>query len=148
MSRTLALINGRLPSCVLAIVISYFGRHTNTNYEMAQDGQYGDCQNSPKFINSILTGACAGGHLDIIDLAIANGANYWNYGMVEACHYGHAEIVEYLLTLGANHINQGLVFAYYHGHMKIVDILVAHGADILGYVIANKESLGDLYILP
>lgn len=47
-------------------------------------------------------GACEGGHLDIVKLMIAHGADDWNHGLTYACISGNKEIINLIIYNGAN----------------------------------------------
>lgn len=157
MSATVSLVSARLPHCLSAIVIDYFGRSVDS-FIMAKFGQYEDCEkiptdNEPR--NTILQGACKGGHIDIVNLVlprindckwalphacfggninivnilIAKGADGWNSGLIGACQGGHLGIAEMMITYGANFWNWGLAHACFGGHIDIVHLMIAHGAD-------------------
>ena len=42
--------------------------------------------------------ACFGGHLNIVNLIIDNGANDWDVGLFGACRGGHLDIVNHMLS--------------------------------------------------
>lgn len=148
MSATALCVAGRLPKCLAALVINYFGRSTNTP-EMATFGQYEDCirtihlsrdlpkvfenacaYNWPHIVDYLIsTGmqlnyksgmACAsrGGHFDIINIMIAHGANNWDFSMIHACYYGQFEVVEFMIAKGATNWNSGLSGACVSGSKK------------------------------
>jgi len=72
--------------------------------------------------------ACRGGHMAIIELMIAKGANNWNWGLCGACRGGHMAIVELMIAKGANYWNSGLCGACRGGHTAIVELMIAKGA--------------------
>lgn len=49
----------------------------------------------------MLESSCASGHLGLINLAIANGASRWNWGLHGACRGNHPAIADLMVRLGA-----------------------------------------------
>ena len=60
------------------------------------------------YVNSGMYGAAEGGHKELVDLFIKNGANDWNDGMLGAAGGGHKELVDLFVKKGANDWNDGL----------------------------------------
>lgn len=50
----------------------------------------------------------SGGHLEIVNLMIAKGANNWDGDLGAACRGGHLEIVKLMIEKGAQNWNRGL----------------------------------------
>lgn len=72
-----------------------------------------------------LRGACFGGHLDIVNLAILNGATELSSGLRNACYNGHFEIARFLISKGANNLNLALYDACYSGNIKLVKLMIS-----------------------
>jgi ankyrin repeat protein len=79
--------------------------------------------------------ACWYGHLEVVKLLVANGANIHanqNESLKMACYYGRLEIIKLLLERGAsidgNEGDNAVSCACYYGHLETVKLLVAHGA--------------------
>lgn len=73
---------------------------------------------------NMMEGACSGGHLNLVELAIKNGRGLnWNWGMIEACKGGHRHIVQLMIDKGAYCLTFGLCSAYDAGHMEIAEML-------------------------
>lgn len=79
--------------------------------------------------NEGLSGACAGGHRDIVDMMIGYGASFWEWGLHSACEGGHLEIIDYMFEKGAEGRNGGLANACYCGQEAVVKKLIEKGAD-------------------
>lgn len=56
-----------------------------------------------------LRAACAGGHLDLVELMFAQGADEWDEGFYEACRNGHREVVDLLIKKGSPFFGLGEV---------------------------------------
>lgn len=67
--------------------------------------------------DSILYGACKGGHVDIVHLLIAKGWRNWEYGLYGAFLGGHSNLVELMLAMGAT----TYTYAMYH-YCRVGDI--------------------------
>jgi len=67
--------------------------------------------------------ACEGGHREIVDLMIEEGADDWNWGLEAACLAGHYNLVELMIEKGANDWDRGLAWAREGGHPEIVDLM-------------------------
>ena len=81
------------------------------------------------YVNSGMYGAAEGGHKELVDLFIKNGANDWNDGMRGAAIGGYKELVEFFIEQGANHWNSGMCGAAEGGHKELVDLFVKKGAN-------------------
>lgn len=95
--------------------------------------------------------AAKGGHKDIIDFFISQGANDWNGGMSGAS-YGHNELVDFFISQGANNWNTCMCIAAYNNHVDLVYLFISKGADDFdaGLRHANhtlNSSLVNLFIL-
>jgi len=76
----------------------------------------------------LLAWACENDRRETIDLAIALGADDWNYGMMSACRGGHLHIIQEMVHRGADAWNEALRFACRCYHQEIIHYLVANGA--------------------
>jgi hypothetical protein len=77
-----------------------------------------------------LCGACEGGHLAIVDLAIANGAGAWNDGLRHACLGGKRDAANRMISCGASNFIPSLWAAFKSGCVELVDDMIARGAPI------------------
>lgn len=93
-----------------------------------------------------LSGACQGGHIDVVKFMLHKGASVgdygWNIGLLEACKRGHIEIVEYMLSkynrspsllvpLTEKILNEMLVSSCAGEHPKnfeIIELIISKGA--------------------
>ena len=98
-------------------------------------------------INIGLKFACRGGHIDIVNLMIAKGANNWNYGLRHACRGGHIDIVNLMIAKGANDWNNGLYGACRGGHIDIVNLMIAKGANDWNYGLMGACRGGHIDII-
>lgn len=129
--QTTSLVSARLPTCLSAIVIDYFGRRQYA-FEMAMFGQWEDCINFAKiniWASDLIYGSCCGGYIDMIIYFLPNIKINLNLALTYACRHNKPDIVNLMISLGADGFNRGLVKACYHGHLAIAEMMVAHGAD-------------------
>ena len=52
-------------------------------------------------LNVGLSGACRGGHQDLVQMMINLGARDWNKGLSAACRGGHQDLGQWMIDLGA-----------------------------------------------
>lgn len=69
--------------------------------------------------------ACQGGHLNIVELMIENGATDIEYGFVLACDAGHLHVARFLIEKGIGDLNRAMSKTR---HPDIFDLLITHGA--------------------
>jgi hypothetical protein len=77
-----------------------------------------------------LMGACAGGHIELVQLMI-NGPNDkpdLNGALIRACTAGHLSVVQLLISLGAKDFDRALFYAVREGHMDTAMSLLEKGA--------------------
>jgi hypothetical protein len=79
---------------------------------------------------------CYYGNLDIINLIISKGVNYWNCGLAGSCRGGHIDMVNLMITKGASNMNWGFESACMGGHLNIVKLMISKGVDHLNHSIA------------
>jgi ankyrin repeat protein len=92
--------------------------------------------------NTPLMYACAGGHLDVVEILLQSGANVEDHNenghtpLMEAASAGYVNVAKVLLENGAGintHSNEfkesALTLACYKGHLEMVRFLLAAGAD-------------------
>lgn len=94
-------------------------------------------------INGGLSGACAGGHIELINQMILEGATDWNSALLFACGGGHQQIVQLLIEKGATNINDGFVVACKEGHTNIAKFLIEKGAT--NWIQAIRKAYGNLH---
>jgi len=76
-------------------------------------------------INVILIGSCEGGHVDIINKAIIDGATNFNLALKHSALGGHLEIVKVmLLQYNASDIEEALSYACLHGQHQVFQYLM------------------------
>lgn len=150
---TTSLVSARLPACLVTIVIDYFGR-TPYIIKMGKFGQYEDCQKyllscepSPFTANIIMYGACVGGYMSIIELAITYGASDWNNGLWSACKGGQVGVIEFMISRGACDFNEGMSGACKKGHLNAVKLMTDKGADNWDDALYNACYRGHLDII-
>ena len=74
-------------------------------------------------VDTGLTSAASGGHLDIVLLMLELGATNYNHSMIAAAHRGHIEIVRQMLAQGADDYNSAMTEAASQGHQNIVELI-------------------------
>lgn len=85
--------------------------------------------------DEILIEACTKGHIEVVKLAIENGANihfYNDLALRHACDVGHTDIAMLLIINGANihaEFNAPLKWSSHRGFVDIVKILLKRNAD-------------------
>jgi len=102
-------------------------------------------------VNSGMCGAAEGGHKELVDLFIKNGANNWNFGMFGAAEGGHKELVDLFVKKGANDWNHGMCCAAEGGHKDLIELFIEHGANdwnwgMRGAAQGGHKELVDLFI--
>ncbi len=78
--------------------------------------------------NNFLIDASYDGCLEIVNLMLERGANYYNTAMGWASKNDHQDIVKLMLDLGATDYNQAMINASAYGHFEIVKWMVQKGA--------------------
>ena len=81
-------------------------------------------------VNSGMYGAAEGGHKELVDLFVKNGANNWDWGMIGAAVGCHKKFVDFFIEHGAYDWNAGLFWS------KIISLkifFIDKGADNLLY---------------
>lgn len=76
-----------------------------------------------------LCGACKGGNMKTVELAIYNGAVITRKAFHNACASGNIKLIYYLIDNGANDWNDGLNGACEKGHIEIIKIMIDRGAN-------------------
>jgi hypothetical protein len=93
-----------------------------------------------KDINSVLAGACAGGHEELALEAAQMGASEFGRGLEIACEKGHKEIALLMIQKNAGMQNWalegGLEKACISGNKELALLLIDEGADWEGGVIS------------
>lgn len=137
-TQTTSLISVRLPTCLSAVVIDYFGR-ARFSIHAAQLGQYEDCCDHIHQEKLVLYGACRGGHIDIVTLCFSQteDINTINIGLENACMGNHIDVIKLLIAHGANAWDRGLLFACQHGSKQAAELMIARGATMLNLGLAQ-----------
>lgn len=100
--------------------------------------------NTNKFFDQGLRGACGGGQEEIINLMIEKGATDWDWGLSAVCYKGpknHEKIVEMMIAKGAMNLQFSFRSACAGGNKKIAELMIEKGAIITEAVLSN--SFGD-----
>jgi hypothetical protein len=105
-------------------------------------------ENGAKVMNYGLCGACRGGHSTIVQWLIDKGANNWNWGLYHACQGGHRGIAQWMIDKGANDWIQGLCGACQCGHQAIVRWMIEKGATVCNCEKTLEEHLGEPTVPP
>ncbi len=121
--------------CISLILDFAWTRRTRDLKQLALDGNY-QVVHQKKYRN--LLRACKGGHRDIVDLMIKNGATDWNGGLGGACRGGHRDLVDLMIKNGATYWNWGLREACEGGHRDLVDQMIKNGATNWNWLKALK----------
>ncbi len=72
--------------------------------------------------------ACKNGNLDIVNMMIKKGADGWDYGLYGACQGGNLDIVNMMIKKGASYLDIGLRGACEGGHLEIMTYMIEKGA--------------------
>ena len=99
--QTERLLTEQLQPDLVALAMGYLTPLEDTPFSNAKCGHYERCLSDGK-PNDGLWGACEGGHIAIVNLMIANGADNWNGGLSGACGGGHADFANLMIAKGAN----------------------------------------------
>lgn len=143
MIATASLVSARLPECLVSLVFDYFGRSIDI-WEMANQGQWENCRYMREYYEVMLHGACHGGHLAIVELAISRGARYWETGLAYACQGGHLAIAELMIANGAHHWHSAICNAYTGGSFEAVKLIAKRGDVPYHRGIANTLLSGNI----
>jgi purine nucleoside permease len=113
------------------------------------NGAYELCCDPQADVAQCFLGACRGGHLDLANLMIANGATNWDRGLREACRGGHLDLANLMIANGATNWNRGLHGACRGGHRTLVACMIGKGASTWnrGLWEACRHGHGDLVSL-
>lgn len=106
-----------------------------------------DSVTSENILNSVLSWAAFGGHLDIVKLSIEKGANNFNLAMYNSAFGGYTDIVKLMLEKGANNFNVTMEDAAAGGHLDIVKLMVEHGATKFDRAIKAAEAEGHIDVV-
>ena len=70
--------------------------------------------------------AAYGGHIEIVNLMIKNGANYYHETIAYAARGGHIEIVKLMLEKGASNYDMALALTDKYNHPEIVNLIESY----------------------
>lgn len=118
---------------ILDTLIEYINRYIGTNKTV-------NIKCLIEYWNHALRGACYGGYLNMILLALRKGANDFNGGLIEACSAGNYNIAKWMIIKGASNIDSGLKHAMKNGHLYIVKYICNKWKDN----IADSININDL----
>lgn len=74
-------------------------------------------------LNLGLSGACEGGHLDLVNFLISKGAKNWNTGLYGASRGGHLNLVKLMIVKGADTWKLALKRAKIHNQPDLIKLL-------------------------
>lgn len=97
-----------------------------------------------KLWNIGLIGACKGGHLNIVNVMIALGADDWKAGLYNACDRGRYEIAKFMISKGAANFDLCMVAACTNGCIKLVNLMIDNGATDFDKCMLAACSFGHL----
>ncbi len=89
--------------------------------------------------DAILAGAACGGHLNLVNMALSQGATHLDRALFEACHNNHVSVAKTLLQNGAGSgdLDTYLGTACLRGYTEMFDVLVEYGADDWDVAVDN-----------
>ena len=96
-----------LVDCHVFDIIQSFNDFTDVNQGLQVVCKIGSIKlarvmiNKGAYWNFGLIGACAGGHIDVVNWTIENGATAWTPGLIGACEGGHKNIARLMMEKGA-----------------------------------------------
>ncbi len=96
--------------------------------KICKRGKYIEIFNDNLNWNYGLSGACRGGHLNIINVMIEKGASNWDWGLNSACKEGNFDLINLMIKKSADNWNYGLSGACEGGHLNIVNLMIEKGA--------------------
>lgn len=82
------------------MVMLYFGKSA-ISYMMAANGEYENCYNSLDCTSAMFQGACFGGYIEVIELAMAREPRNYDNGLGFACLGGQQGAIDFMIALGA-----------------------------------------------
>lgn len=134
MAETASLVNKVLPRDLAQVVLSYFKAKKRDEETIAFAGEFETCVHSDSsYLDYYFSGACEGGHHDLIDALIALGADNWNLGLNGACRRNDRALIDKMITHGATNWNEGLYGACRGGHKHLAEEMIARGASNMNY---------------
>ena len=127
---TSQVLNGYLISDLRQLVLKYCWPKTRNVWDLCAYGNYEETSIlEDENWNYGLSGACRGGHMEIVLLMIEKGVvDNWDWGLRGACEGGHMRVVLLMIEKGATDWNWGLNYACYGGHMDTVLLMIEKGA--------------------
>eukprot|EP00027_Filamoeba_sp_ATCC50430_P001713 CAMPEP_0168556582 /NCGR_PEP_ID=MMETSP0413-20121227/8961_1 /TAXON_ID=136452 /ORGANISM="Filamoeba nolandi, Strain NC-AS-23-1" /LENGTH=280 /DNA_ID=CAMNT_0008587541 /DNA_START=290 /DNA_END=1132 /DNA_ORIENTATION=+ len=99
-------------------------------------------QNGAKDLNAGLMGAAYSGNKPLVEYFVQKGADQWTESFWQAAEAGHKNLVDYFLDKGASNINYGMVVAAKGGHKDLVEYLHQKGGYDLGLALAWAATHG------
>ena len=97
--------------------------------------------------NEIMANASEGGHMEIVQLMLKKGANYYDHAMASAALGGHMDIMRLMLNKGANDYNEAMAEAARGGHMDIVQLMLSKGANKYNWAMPSAAYGGHIAIV-
>lgn len=124
------IVNDILYPSLSAIVFDYLWHNVYGHYDFGVLGLWEACANmSNSHINHcLLTGACRGGHLELVKFMVTKGNVDWPLAMEHACRGGDIQCVSYLADKECVHWDYFLGIACNMKFYHLVGILIDRGA--------------------
>jgi ankyrin repeat protein len=97
-----------------------------------------------QYLNDLLIGAAAGGHVNLVNEAIQAGATNLNAALATAVENGRIEMIDYLRQRGAQDLNRALLEAAHYNQVAAIQHLIDAGANNLDDALASAAYYGHL----
>lgn len=119
-----------LPNCLSEIVLDYFGKPSNRKYNPGALGQWETCIGHYQYNQSVLVGACAAGHRELVaELMKWNEQHTFVHGYIAAIHNGHDHVAKLLKPISCSEWQTVLTHSAMLSNIKLAVIAIAYGAD-------------------
>lgn len=83
------------------------------------------------------------GNMEIVQMAIRQGAHFWDECLLRACQNNQLSIAQKLIDRGASNFNEALEYACRHKHIQCVHFLVHQGANDWNLALRGACESGD-----
>ena len=102
-------------------------------------------------LNRGMRNSAKGGHKNLINYFVSEGADYWNGGLVGAAEAGRKDLIDFFISKGANFWDGGLHGAAKAGRKDLVHFFIKKGADdwiraIRGAALGRHKDLIDFFL--
>ena len=78
---------------------------------------------------SAMCEAAKGGHLETVKYFVHNGTSFWGAGLLNAAIGQNREVIEYFIEKGANNWDGGMLGAIQAGNLELVKFFIDKGAE-------------------